>query len=489
MRTFSSVILALVRASWITLFLLFIGPGAVQVVSAQEPGECRIDRGDSITLHIEGSAGDRVYVVCVDLTDPHIRLETVLANDTNSVNPSPDQRERLHSMAEREPYSLHHPIVAINADYFGVGHGPEGLTVKNGFRIDGPHSNDYDYNETKRTSLSVSRSNAIELGHKRADEVVNSLIHRTRFFNSAGGGPNLVRDGQVIQNPCEASGENVTLYNCSDRGQTAIGVSQDGQTLIIVVAESKSGQQMGEILQKYGAHMGIKFDGGGSSQLWYRGDYRADGDERSIADAVLVLREEIRRHDASLIYQSEYPILEPGEEADLIFRLRNMGFLTWEPDLPYALMHTGGESFGLATWQSLSPSWPDVLTGRDLSWKLPIIAPQNPGVYQTRWQMAYQSSTGEEPERFGPEIVYVVTVVPEGRPPNLIDAIRQIIDQLKREAQRRIEEFLDELKRRIEELIREEIERRLQLECCQGTLGMTILVSGAAIWGRRKRKS
>jgi hypothetical protein len=475
----------------LSLVLLFGSFGALHVVRAQEPGDCPINTADGIDMHVEGPEGDNAYIVCVDLTDPFIRFETVMAQDVSSVNPRPNPlvREKVEAMVSRKPYIDHNPIVAFNADYFGNGpniHGPEGLTIKNGFRLDGLHSNDTDNNETKRVSLSFSRLNIIELDHRTRDEVLSTALHRTRLYNSVGGGPTLVRDGKTIEKPCLVREENVEEYNCSDTGQTAVGISQDGRTFIIVVADSRSGEEMGGILKRYGAYSAIKLDGGDSSQLWYRKGEPVKPGGRGIADAIVIFREKIPRHDAQLSYQSEFPVVERGEAVTFTFELWNVGFLTWESDLPYALTHTGGETFGLETWQPLPAP---IQTGQNIEWTLPFNAPQEPGAYQSRWQMAY--STQETTEPIGPEIGFIVTVLPEDRSPNFTDIIRQMIDQAQQEAEQRLDEFLTDLQERIQKRIEEEIERQARAwlpDCLEPCLfGTGIIVSSTFFLSRRRR--
>lgn len=478
------------------LFMLFAAFGVLRVVHAQEPGECPINRPDSIDMHLEGPEGDRVYVVCVDLTDPFIRFETVMAQDVLDVNPRPDPyvRETVKSMVDRDPYVDHHPIVAFNADYFGDDapvHGPEGPTIKNGYRIDGPNSTDDLVNDkSQRVALSVSRQNRIDLNKKTNQELADGVTLLTRLYNTAGGGPTLVRDGLVIEDPCGPDkGENVQMHNCSDTGQTAVGVSQDGQIFIIVVADKKTGQEMGHILRRYGAYSAIKLDGGASSQLWYREGKPLRVGGRAIANAILIFREDIPRHDAYISYQSEYPIVEPGEAVTLTFELWNLGFLTWDHNLSnYGLKHTGGQDFDLRPWQPLPGSYPP---GDVLPWYLPITAPVEPGAYQTRWQMGYRNMTTGVVEPIGPEVGFIVTVLPEERAPNFVDILRQMIDQAQQEADQRLEEFLTDLQERIQKRVEEEIERQARdwlPDCLEPCLfGTGIITSGTFLLSRRKR--
>ena len=492
---------------FITAVVLLFPPPA----TAQGNNNCPINPflGGS-ELHTEGAPGDMVYIVCVDLTDPYLRFQTVMANDVLNVNAHPDQRETVTSMAERQPYSVHRPIIAFNADYFGAGHGAEGLTVIDGSRIDGPGSPSYDKdnNEVNRISLSISRLNAVEISHKRATEVEkkeDNIILLSRFYNSVGGGPILVRGGEIIPQPCLVPEEHVSRCNCTylnDDGscncaclgrsspctcrnpaQTAVGVSQDGRTLIIVVAESKSGEEVGEILQRYGAYRAMKFDGGGSSQLWFEGDltFHAEGNQgRRVADAILIFREDIPRHDSLIIAQSEFPIVEPGETVDLSFTLRNRGYLTWERELPYNVRFVDGDRLDLHQFYPLDV---DVPPDGDMPWSRSIVAPQQPGAYTTIWQMTYEDSAGNV-EKIGPEIGFIVTVLPEGSLPNLGDAIRQLIEEAQREAEETLEEFLSRIEEEIERRIDEELSKITI--CGQPVFGIIFL---ALVLSMRKRKN
>jgi exopolysaccharide biosynthesis protein len=445
-------------------------------------GQCEINRSDGIDLHVERSDKGDSYVVCVNLDDPHIRFETVMANDVRSVNPFPDQREQVASMVDRKPYNLHHPVVAFNADYFGGGHGPEGLTVKNGFRVDGPNSDDYDGNETKRVSMSVSRIGSVDLRHKTGADVSDTLLHLSRLYNSVGGGPTLVRDGKLVPDPCPKEGFSEE-DECRKTRQTAVGVSQDGRTIVVAVAESQTGEGMGRLLLQYGAFWGMKLDGGSSSQLWYRGDLKVSAN--GVANAVLIFREDIPRHDAFLLSQSQYPIVGPGESISLAFTLRNVGFLPWEPSLSYSLVHTGGERFSLPVSYPVPAHIPP---NTDVQWMLQSTAPQTPGAYQTRWQLFYKDAQGNR-EPIGPEVGYVVTVVPTGTPPDVIGSLRQFVDELRQQLEGDLQSILDELQRRIEERIEEELRKRLppELRCL---LGIGLVVSQAAVvsqWRRKRR--
>lgn len=483
-RSKSLCLLVLGLLFW--LAYLFLPPSTL----AQSGGSCPINSFlDGRQLHTEGEPGDRVYIVCVDLTNPYLRFQTVMANDVLNVNAQPDQRETVSSMVNRSPYEIHNPIIAFNADYFGAGHGAEGLTVVNGYRIDGPGPPNYDNdnNEVRRISLSVSRLNSIEISHKNPTDLVSSTIHLSRFYNSVGGGPMLIRNGLVIPNPCPPPAYSVTPYNCDITNHTAAGITEDGKILIIVVAESKTGVQMGHILKQYGAHTGMKLDGDGATQLWFEGDlvfhdptYGAQGSR--IANAILVFREDIPRHDAFILFQSDYPIVKPEDEISLSFNLRNIGFLPWANQLSYGLGHAGGERFDLSDWQPIPET---IAPNSDLQWNLIFTAPSEPGDYTTSWQMAYRDNNGHI-EPIGPKIEYIITVLPEESTLDLEEIGRQSWEQFLAEYRQKPTNFREGLQQQIQGVIDRDINSSLKsilidLTICLNSMALIGIVIGKVL--------
>lgn len=443
-------------------------------------GICPIDNTDGVALHEEESSTGQFFIGCVDLTIPHLRFENVMANDVFTVNPPSDQRETVTSMVNRQPHILHNPILAFNADYFGTGHGPEGFTVSNGLRIDGPLSNDQDGNETNRVSHSVSRVNWVDLESKLPGDVGNPVLHLNRFYNTSGGGPTILKDGVVVSNPCELEG--FPLEVCFTNTHTAVGVSEDNQTFIVVVAEAKSATEMGQILQAYGAYNGIKLSGGTTSQLWYSGEEVVSGSP--VANAMVIFREDVPRHDAVILEQSQFPVVQAGEPFSVTLRLGNTGFLPWEKDLDYALQHVDGERFSIPSPRFLPATVP---TGYDLAITLEGIAPLTPGAYQSIWQLVYQDSQGFI-EPVSEELGFLVTVVPEGTSLDFTDSLQQFIDQFLAEIEGNVRDYLDKLAQEIEPRIAAELLKLIppELQCL---LGMGMIFSNGwflTTW-RRKR--
>jgi hypothetical protein len=275
-----------------------------------------------------------IQILMIDPKAPRVRFETVLPQGYDregdfgecrdvsipqeSTGPGceVDGRypgELVGDMAERYAGA----VAAFNADFFGLTQGPQGLTVKKGRRFDGIYG-DHDEREVSRSSLSISRDGEIRIG------VVdrNSLPDPSKpwtwrpdplvYYNSVGGIPLLVHNGDPVnlrkQCTIEASpgwhrcpswrkqcttrtraysGSCPPLY--IQRARTAVGKTERGQLIVVVVPESAGLTlfQLRDTLIGLGAVEAMNLDGGGSSQLWYDGDYLVPS-RRPVANGLLV---------------------------------------------------------------------------------------------------------------------------------------------------------------------------------------------------------
>ena len=195
--------------------------------------------------------------------------------------------------------------VVINSDYGAGtqgepgefrGHGPEGLTVVRGDRLDGPRSGDYDApgddpntnNAVRRPWLAVSRDAPlrVELGQLTEDDGGKA----DWIYTGVGGGPWMIRGGDVQTEDIE------NCKNCpgscyEGAVQTAVGLSLDRRWLFLVIDARKGklldmAQFMKDQLATWDA---IKFDGGGSSQMWDGGQFIARGDGRQLSQYLAVV--------------------------------------------------------------------------------------------------------------------------------------------------------------------------------------------------------
>jgi hypothetical protein len=364
---------------------------AQQNCESSHPGitYCVEDRGD-------------IHVVIIDLESPDLRFEMVMAEDVTSVDTT--RRERIEEMVNRPPYVDQSVLVAINADYFGWSHGPEGLTIKNGQRLDGEGGRQYNPYAVWRSSLAVSRLNQVSLGRKSEAELSAPRAYRQRFYNAAGGGPLILNAGVVIPNRVACTLERFPVGACRRLIQTAAGLSEDGRYLFLAVGEGRDIEGFARLLRDYGAHTAIKMDGGGSSQLWYDGAMRYDSD-RAVGNALFVFRSPRARHDARVLDASRLTVAEPGEVFEVTFEIENTGFLDWEPDLGYRFKNVQG-------WPVIEPAYQrlpqPVPAGTTAQVRLNFVAPQHPGIYEAEWQLAYQT------DAMGSRLWFAVVVVPAG---------------------------------------------------------------------------
>jgi hypothetical protein len=344
----------------------------------------------------------KIHIVIIDLDNPYIRFDVVMADDVTSVDTT--SRERIEEMVKRPPYQDLEVVVAINADYFGNDHGPEGLTVKTGRRLDANRGPTQNRNALWRSSLAVSRLNRVSLGRKSATELEDPRAYRERFYNAVGGGPLILNQGVVISNVVACLLEGFPVGACRRKIQTAAGLSEDGRRLYLAVGKGRDVEGFARLLQDYEAFTAIKLDGGGSSQLWYDGQMLHDTD-RPVGNALFVFYSPVPRHDAHFSSLPAFPVVEPGERVEIDFEIENTGFLAWEPDLGYRFKNVQG-------WPMLGPAYQrlpkQVPAGGRLLSSLTVKAPHRPGVYATEWQLVRRA------EPVGTRLWFALAVVPSG---------------------------------------------------------------------------
>lgn len=233
-------------------------------------------------------------VVVIDLHDPDIHFEYVIAEGINrhgAFGPCQDVNIPDNSSGPgcHEPNNpSHFPVfslfdainrfpdaaIVINGDYGATNvndrrHGPEGFTVVQGVRIDGPNYSDTDNNAVKRPYLAI--------GHNPLRVELNQLSFDDGnapdwVYTGIGGAPWLIRDG-IIQTEKINNCENANVHSClNDTAQTAVGLSQDKRWLFFVLVKGENALGTAEFMkEELDVWSAIKLDGGGSSQIYYGG--------------------------------------------------------------------------------------------------------------------------------------------------------------------------------------------------------------------------
>jgi hypothetical protein len=171
-------------------------------------------------------------------------------------------------------------------------HGPEGLTVVHGHRLDGPINGDGDNNIVKRPYLVISQSTPLRA------EIHSSVSDRVGvkpydwIYTGMGGAPWLIQDGKALPNLINCEGADTS--SCRDNAsQTSVGLTLDKNWMFIILAiDAKRLQDVATFMdEKLDVWQAIKFDGGGSSQLYYAGakdQYVVKGDGRPLTNFLAI---------------------------------------------------------------------------------------------------------------------------------------------------------------------------------------------------------
>jgi MYXO-CTERM domain-containing protein len=205
--------------------------------------------------------------------------------------------------------------LAVNGDFYtysdgahiygdAVGGGQRWPSIRTG--RDSAYSSDWYYKRYGWIAFGdgwVNFSNSERVKNQRADlgategwkpdTVTTSIPSETKALVS--GFPQLVVEGAPVE--CSSP----TASSCfPDRGdmrqrhpRTAMGLSRDRQTFILVVVDGRSsssagmyGTELAELMSELGAHTAFNLDGGGSSQMWARGqgtiNNSSDGSPRGV---------------------------------------------------------------------------------------------------------------------------------------------------------------------------------------------------------------
>ncbi len=473
-------------------------------------------------------ANGDIHVVVVDLHSPGVRLEYVLTEGVNArgqlgecrdVNvpqfgpvrggcAEPKNRNAYPVMSLSRAVELaqqRHPntAVVINSDYGACSpatpscnqsHGPEGLTVVRGDRLDGPANGDTDNNAVRRPWLVVSRNAPLqaEVGQFSPGQDNGGKPYNW-VYTGVGGGPWLLRGGQMQDDDIRTC-KNVDGACYAGAAQTAVGLSQDRRWLFLVVDGRKGKLQELATFMKHtlDAWDAIKFDGGSSSQLWYGGRIITSGDGRQLSQYLVMLAEpgtgiEDTISLADLSAQPTAPlffdIIQPTETAHLVIELRNTGAVVWDPDQGFALIQldrTGeptGDTYPLS--QSIAPGE----TGR---WQIALPVPQ-----QRFTTLHFQIARRGQP--FGTPARAVVITLPEqlrGLEDRLRATIKEQIEQWRNAAEQELEQRLQDLEALVVEWIQRELEKQvnnLLEQLCSGA-ALAPLAAAFVFIHRRKRE-
>jgi exopolysaccharide biosynthesis protein len=213
-----------------------------------------------------------VHVVRVDLTEPDLRIVST--------------RQSERGLKVSEFAKRNQAIVAINGDYFTKDFSPVGLAV-------GPCG---PWEGTKDTT----REGVVAIGEGRAEVYPQrAVLERPEEWMDAAvsGWPMLVRGCEALT-ATQLPGSDA--FTRAPHPRTAVGVSEDGMMLYLVVAEGRREGVPGLTLARLARFMAdelgvcaaMNLDGGGSSAMWISNEIvnrPSDGMERHVANHLAVV--------------------------------------------------------------------------------------------------------------------------------------------------------------------------------------------------------
>ncbi len=460
--------------------------GSTNPISDNLPCE-NVDAAFAGVQHCTRNGGE-VHVVAIDLSDPHVRFETALGHDARDVTIETFPYQRVKDIVNNYPGVA----AAINADYFGFPHGPEGLTIKNGVRLDGRAVDDNDNGAVNRSALVISKP-LLDGGLPIINaDVIRLLsddqsIDFDQYFTAVGGGPQVVLDNvwkwhrgvsHPRHNGCVAIFKDVINGECfSGTGHwdnentvwTTVGIT-DNNLMIWVVCKYSEIQST---FSAFNVQQAIKLDGGGSSQLWYNGVPKVDK-PREIADALLVFY----LRAAEVVEQHQWPIIAENETLPIELTLRNMGADTWKTG-EYSLVNEKNP-WGAEPTMALPH---DVSPGATATGKWTTDTFNTWGIYTSEWRM----NQAEEPFPGDPIKISVVVIPQElaDKKAELEQRIKELIDQ----GVENIEEFiLQWIKEWLETNVIEDFLEGLFSQCCPVNTAGLPAAAILVVFMRRRRK-
>lgn len=389
----------------------------------------------------------------------------------------------------------------IDADYGSPSqeHGPEGLLVVRGVRLDGIDRCDDDFNAVLRPWLGLGKEYDPSLGRLQVEIGRLENDHQDApdwVYTGIGGGPWLIHDGAFVPGSekcigtaslpalqhvsnCNLKESEIKKNNGIDNRQlparetysngscgagrvhTAAGYTADGRWLFLVVAENPGSPEViaQYMLTQLGVYQAIKFDGGGSSKLVYQGASQVfispqrDAYERLLTNYLAVyspmgkgIQLPLEAEPTKRVF---YQVLGEGETAKISVEFQNSGSLTWLPE--------DGVELREEPWTALSPQavlkplpFP-VAPGKTATWEWEA---KTSGVLVKRFRMIQKG------QPFGIEAAVVIVVVPkslENKRQEIERKIQELIDQWEQKKDAAIDQLIKDIIRYVENIIKEKL--------------------------------
>lgn len=242
-------------------------------------------QASEISFVTDAGLAQKLFTFEIDLTQPNIAIEASTPNNSPAYN-----RQKMTEQAVYEDAEGHKVWAGINADFFNLTTGmPQGILYKEGMAIKTSVS------DNVNTFFAILANGKAAIGNQDEFPALKNNIQE-----AVGGRVVLVSDGAIV-NQTSAVAE----------PRTAIGVSQDGTKVYMLVVDGRrfhysngmSYTELAKCLKAMGAYDAINLDGGGSSTFFIRNsaDFSADrfklrnwpsdgaGVERTVANGLLII--------------------------------------------------------------------------------------------------------------------------------------------------------------------------------------------------------
>lgn len=247
---------------------------------------CAAGQVQAEPLEVDTPAGmARGWVATVDLADPAVDVRT-LVRQTES--------DGVATLVSPKAWLAGDGFdLVVNANFFGAaGDGTArivGLCVSDGVVVSGPRS----FEGRHDPALVIGADGRAKIGAFGTDAVSGT---REAVAGVGGSGTSAVVGTLLVDDGVNV-GETARVQPMARHPRTAIGVSEDGEAVFIVVVDGRQDgwsvgvtlPELAELLIERGAYDALNLDGGGSSAfLWRQGDQvlsnrPSDGEYRPVA--------------------------------------------------------------------------------------------------------------------------------------------------------------------------------------------------------------
>lgn len=337
-------------------------------------------------LHRRGRSQD-IHLLLVDLSAPEVSV----------VSTRPEDRYIRVSEFGRRTGS----VIAINANYYGAG--SCGLAAGDGSVWSDSYADGCD--------MSLGFGPLNEALAFDSFDLARGPLPEGWMTDVVSGKPWLVRDG-VLQ-----GGWIRPRHIHGRHPRTAVGLTRDRKTLLILVADGRrrgiaglTGYDLSDLMLEFGAWDAVNLDGGGSSELWMRplaprGRSRwvvndpSDGRERVVVNHLGVrVRPGAAWYRGRLTAISPAPIVGPNGRAEAWARFENTGRMPWSPSsLTARIVPVPDAAQALAAFEIESDASNVVLPGQSVTFRFDSTAPGAIGTYLAAFAPMLESNQLAEP--------------------------------------------------------------------------------------------